>query len=108
MFYKFHKGFNGYDVYIIADNINDKTFEFLNKYIDSSKIIRTSLGNSGSFLYSASFAANTFKDDNNVYFAEDDYLYLDNAGAVIEDGLRFAEYSSGYDHLDKYINYHEG
>jgi len=107
-FMNFTKVFSGYDIYVVGDNISDETHDFLKQFVDSSKIFRTSLGNSGSFLYSVSFAIKHFEDKERVYFAEDDYMYLENAGAVIEEGLNFAEYSSGYDHPDKYINYSQG
>jgi hypothetical protein len=49
-----------------------------------------------------------FSDKDKVYFAEDDYIYTRNAPQIIEEGLSIAEYSSGYDHPDKYINYSDG
>jgi len=77
-------------IYVIADNIGQDTYEFINGHIDQSKIIKTSLGNSGSFLYAVNFCINKFNDSENVYFSEDDYIHLDNAGSIIEEGLRFA------------------
>jgi len=107
-FLHFLKIFKGYDIYVFADNVSDETYNFLNDYIESNKIIRTSLSNAGSFMYSLNFAINNFKDNNKIYFAEDDYIYTEDAPKIIEEGLDIADYSSGYDHPDKYINHNEG
>jgi len=54
------------------------------------------------------FAMERFLDNTLVYFAEDDYIYRQNAPEIIEEGLTVADYSTGYDHPDKYINHNEG
>lgn len=108
-FLHFLKTFKNDDVYVIADNVCDETYIFLLKHISYEKIIRTTLGNCASFIYSANFAINTFEDDNEkIYFAEDDYIYTKNAAKIIAEGLDIADYSSGYDHPDKYMNHNEG
>jgi hypothetical protein len=106
-FLHFLKIFQNYDIYVFADNVNEETYQFLQKNIDSSKIIRTSLSNAGSFMYSLNFAINNFSDEEKIYFAEDDYVYTQEAPKIIEEGLSIAQYSSGYDHPDKYINRNE-
>lgn len=73
-----------------------------------SNIFRTKLSNAGSFMYSVMFAMQCFHQDEKVYFAEDDYVYTKNAPTIIEEGLDVGDYSSGYDHPDKYINTNEG
>ena len=100
--------FKNYDIYLFADNIKDETFQFLKEHIDESKIFRTSLNNAGSFMNSLKFAINNFNDEEKIYFAEDDYIYTKDAPQIIEEGLDIADYSSGYDHPDKYINHNEG
>jgi hypothetical protein len=107
-FLHFLKIFKGYDIYVFADNVSDETYNFLNDYVENNKIIRTSLSNAGSFMYSLNFAINNFKDNDKIYFAEDDYIYTEDAPKIIEEGLDIADYSSGYDHPDKYINHNEG
>lgn len=107
-FLHFIKIFKNFDMYIIADNVSEDTYSFLQQHIDSNKIIRTSLSNAGSFMFSVDFAIKNFKHDEKVYFAEDDYIYTQDAPKIIEEGLDIAQYSSGYDHPDKYINYNEG
>jgi hypothetical protein len=59
-------------------------------------------------MFSVNFALNAFNDDEIVYFAEDDYIYTSNAAEIIEEGLTVGDYSSGYDHPDKYINPEHG
>ena len=101
--------FKGYDIYVIADNVSENTYYYLCTQILPDRIIRTSLYNSASFLYSVDLAIRLFPDDSTkVYLAEDDYLYLPIAPKVIEEGLELADYSSGYDHPDKYMNYSQG
>ena len=104
----FLKIFKGHDIHIVADNVTDSTFEYIQSVHDKEKIYRTSLGNSKTFLYSVDLALSMCKDDDIVYFAEDDYIYTEKAPKVIEEGLAIADYSSGYDHPDKYINWFEG
>jgi hypothetical protein len=59
-------------------------------------------------MFSLQYAMDHFQDEDKIYFAEDDYIYTNNAPFIIEEGLNLAEYSSGYDHPDKYINHSEG
>jgi hypothetical protein len=106
VFEHFMRVFAGYDIYVVADNVSEETYQFILTYVDASKVSRTKLSNAGSFMYSVFFAIEHFNDDDNVYFAEDDYIYTKNAGMIIEEGLSIGDY--GYDHPDKYINYEDG
>ena len=100
--------FKGCDVRVIADNVEDTTYNFLLSYVEKDKIIRTSLLNGGSFIFAVNYAIANFADDEKIYFAEDDYIYTKDAPQIIEEGLTIADYSSGYDHPDKYHNHDEG
>ena len=100
--------FEKHEIYIFADNIYDDTYEFIKKYVHPLHIIRTSLSNAKSFMNCVDYAINNFDENEKIYFAEDDYLYTKEASYVIEEGLEIADYSSGYDHPDKYINHSEG
>jgi len=108
MFLHFLNIFKTYDIYVFADNVREDTLAFLKSHYDPSKIFQTFLGNSKSFLYIVDFAIRTFDESEKIYFAEDDYIYTKKAPSIIEEGLQIAEYSSGYDHPDKYMNYKEG
>ena len=108
MFSHFINTFKENDIYVFADNINEDTYSYMCEKFDKSKIIRTSLGNSKSFLFCVNYAISNFNMNEKIYFAEDDYIYKNTAPKIIEEGLTIADYSSGYDHPDKYINYNEG
>uniref|UniRef100_A0A6C0DR24 Glycosyltransferase 2-like domain-containing protein n=1 Tax=viral metagenome TaxID=1070528 RepID=A0A6C0DR24_9ZZZZ len=108
VFLHFLKVFNCHEIYVIADNVSDETYDFLCNNINKNQIIRTNLSNAGAFMFAVNIAINHFEDNDIVYFAEDDYIYKKNAPTIIEEGLTVAEYSSGYDHPDKYINHSDG
>jgi hypothetical protein len=59
-------------------------------------------------MFTLHYAINNFKHNDQVYFAEHDYIYKKIAPKVISEGLSIADYSSGYDHPDKYLNHSEG
>ena len=108
VFLHFCRVFKDYEIYVVADNVSDDTYDFLCQQVGSNKIFRTSLSNAGSFMYSVNFAINNFEESEKIYFAEDDYVYTKDAPKIIEEGLDIGDYSSGYDHPDKYINHNEG
>ncbi len=108
MFLHFIKIFENNDIYIFADNVGNDLYNFLIQNYNSQKIMKISLGNSKSFMYTVDYAIKNFHDEDIIYFAEDDYIYKIGADKIIEEGLSIGEYSSGYDHPDKYINYKEG
>jgi len=107
MFLHFIKRFSAHDIYVFADNVCDETYAFI-KEIHPTNLFRLSLGNADSFMHTVDYAIANFDPEDKIYFAEDDYIYTANAPESIEEGLTIAEYSSGYDHPDKYINYKEG
>jgi len=95
---------------IIADNVTDSE---LDKFIDSkckNNIIRenTKLSNSKSFCHCLKRACIESDDSENIYFAEDDYLYLPNAFDYLKEGLSISDYVTLYDHPDKYLNAFDG
>lgn len=100
--------FKNYDIYVIADNVCEETYQFLISHIDSTKVIKTQLNNAASFIYSVEFAIHHFQDNEKIYFTEDDYIYTKEAPKIIEEGFTIAHYISGYDHPDKYFNHNEG
>jgi hypothetical protein len=108
MFLHFIKIFAEDDIYVFADNVSDEFYSFLTENYNTNKIMRIALGNSKSFMYIYEKAINEFDDNETVYFAEDDYIYKIGANKIIEEGLQVGEYSSGYDHLDKYISHNKG
>ena len=94
------------DITIIADNVKDKTYEWLSSL--NLNIERTNLGSGAqSFNYVLKKVLD-FNSNYSVYLVEDDYLHLKGARKVLLEGIKIADYVSLYDHPDKYINAHQG
>ena len=108
MFLHFVSVFRQCDIYVFADNVCEDTYQFLIGHHDPTKVFRISLGNTLSFMHIVRFAIEKFNPSDKIYFAEDDYIYKKNAPQIIAEGLDIADYSSGYDHPDKYMNHSEG
>jgi hypothetical protein len=108
----FFKVFEGHTIYIIADNVSDESYEMLKSYVpNESYIQRTNYRNCpGSFMHGLKWMIEILKDEDQVYMAEDDYIYTADAPQAIQEGLniKYANYVSGYDHPDKYINKADG
>lgn len=94
------------DVLIIADNVGDETFSMIqNLHLN---VIRTQLSNAGSLWHAIQLAQQI--PDEAIYFVEDDYLHFQgitafghrNPVAAIQEGLKFSDYVTLYDHPDKY------
>lgn len=108
VFQHFCKIFSNHVIIVIGDNISDDTYNFLLNHIQQDRIIKTQLGNSQSFMFALNLAIQNFSDEEKIYFAEDDYIYKENAPVILSEGLDIADYCSGYDHPDKYINTIDG
>lgn len=98
-FINFLSVFKGLPITLIADNVTDKTLAFVSQ--PGVKVIRTSLGNSDSFLYTLDLACKA--DTMFAYFSEDDYIHRQEAARLIVEGLRWSNYITLYDHPDKYL-----
>lgn len=95
---------------IVADNVTDKN---LSAFIDTklkNNIIRenTSLNNGQSFKYCMNRACAEAIDKEFIYFAEDDYLYINDSYTALVEGLQIAHYATLYDHPDKYLDAVDG
>ena len=108
----FMKVFEGHTIYIVADNVSDESYEMLKAYVpDESYIQRTNYRNCpGSFMHGLKWMIETLKDEDQLYMSEDDYIYVHDAPRLLHEGLniKYADYVSGYDHPDKYINKSDG
>lgn len=95
-FLKYHEK---YDIVVIADNCSE---ELLNKISDFkiSDLVKTNLGNSGSFVFTLNSALSGNNEE--IYFAEDDYLYNCDIIPFLKEGLQLGDYCTCYDHPDKY------
>lgn len=104
----FLKKFIGHEIYIVADNVSEKTYTLLCEKVGNNNVIRTSLYNSKGFLFTVKVAIEKFSDDEKIYLVEDDYIHTKNAANIIMEGLGISDYVSGYDHFDKYVNRSDG
>jgi hypothetical protein len=98
----------GEDLFIIADNVLDSTWEMVNGL--HANTLRTSYGHgAGSWRHAAfDIALASFSDGEVVYFVEDDYLHLPGSPELLLEGAAAAHYVSLYDNIDKYINMGDG
>lgn len=96
--------FDPNNIIVVADNCEDDTIDMIKKYIKGENIMRTSLGNSGAFVFAATQAIKDTSDDTIVYLVEDDYLHLKGSEQLIHEGFIYGDYVSLYDHPDKYLN----
>lgn len=101
----FCKHFDISDIYIIADNVSDKTYEMICENIDKSQIEKVSMGNGARTFNLALDKAIELRDEEYIYFVENDYLHKPNSKNILIEGLSLgAPYVTLYDHPDKYID----
>lgn len=92
---------------IIADNVTEDSLrDFLSSL--NVKIINTSLGNAQSCRYVMDLAALSLKQEDYVYFVEDDYLHKPSSQEKLLEGLEVSHYVTLYDHPDKYWDRDKG
>jgi hypothetical protein len=92
---------------VFADNCNEETINSIRSF--GIKLIELpALGNALSFIAVLDFALKHFNDNDTVYFVEDDYLHLKNAGVILNEGLALADYVTLYDNPDKYTDVKNG
>jgi hypothetical protein len=111
----FIKIFTNDNLYIVADNINHESYEFLLSIVKSPEHIIPTDYKSGalSFLHSVRFIIDQSKqsswnDETGIYFVEDDYIHRDGCDKIIKEGLKIADYVTAYDHPDKYLSKNMG
>jgi len=93
--------FPDYRMICVADNCDDLIYELLQKK-NFYKLVRTSLGNCGSFKYLLNAELPALEDQDLIYFVEDDYLHRAGSCQALEEGLEYFDYVTLYDHPDKY------
>jgi len=94
--------FKGWKFVCVADNCDESLLARLKSDYQFDQLIETKLGNPGSFWRLYEIALELAKDTDLFYFIEDDYLHLHNAPEAIEEGLKYFDYVTLYDHSDKY------
>ena len=101
-FKNFCSVFSDCNIIVVADNIEESTYNFLSSHISKERIHLTKLGNSGSFRYALDNAISNFDDEDIIYFVEDDYVHIPDSNNILLEGFKYADYVSLYDHPDKY------
>lgn len=96
------KVFKDWEFICVADNCDEELVTNLRQNYKFDQLIETKLGNPGSFWKLYEIALEKCKDDDIFYFAEDDYMHLPDAPDAIEEGLKYFDYVTLYDHPDKY------
>ena len=96
--------FKDADWSIIADNISSKTDDMIQKYKSRNHINYVSIGDGAGTFNLALDKALQYKDDEIIYFIENDYLHKPGSQQIIEEGIELgASFVSLYDHPDKYL-----
>lgn len=105
-FLKCFKNDNDCCLTVIADNCNSDTLDFL----QSIKLLflSTNFGNAGSLNYAIELAIKECEDEELIYFCEDDYLHLESAPKLLQEGIKRSDYVTLYDHPDKYTSQYNG
>ncbi len=98
------KVFKDADWSIIADNVSKETNDMIQKYKSRDHINYVSIGHGAGTFNLALDEALEYKDDEIIYFIENDYLHKPESFKIIEEGFSLgASFVSLYDHPDKYI-----
>lgn len=90
---------------ILADRCDRGTIKLLTE--SGLPVTITDLGNAGSFRKALDLALE-YEPNELVYFCEDDYLHLESAPTLLEEGIKRADYVTLYDHPDKYTRLYNG
>lgn len=84
----------------ICDHCSDDTMEMIERvYPFKKKILYTKLGQNGTSLKQYELAR---EQDADIYFAESDYIYREDSGIELLNGLQELNLVSPYDHPDHY------
>lgn len=90
--------------HIIGDNICDTTYNMILQYLPESAIHRVSVGHGAGTFRMAYEAAIKNKDNDLIYFLEDDYLHVPGSLECLKSIAyeNFEDYITLYDSPDKY------
>lgn len=93
------------NLHLIADNVNDSTWNRINELYPSITSSRTTFGNGAASFNMALDLALKQTECEGVYFVEDDYLHHPRSYEILIEGLELgADYITLYDHPDKYFD----
>ncbi len=96
------KIFEGWEFICVADNCDESLISRIKNDYKFDQLIETRLGNPGSFWKLYEIALDDCMPEDIFYFIEDDYLHLPKSPEALEEGLKYFDYVTLYDHPDKY------
>lgn len=103
-FINFLTVFGAKNLFVIADGVGQETKNWLESKISSSQITYTSYQSGAlSFLHAARMACK-LPVNTKVLLSEDDYLWTSDCKSCLMEALDIADYATGYDANDKYVN----
>ncbi|MDG2212394.1 MAG: hypothetical protein P8M70_01075 [Verrucomicrobiota bacterium] len=89
--------------YLIADNVQDSTWDHIQKCYPAIRCERTSFGNGAASFNHALDLALKLPANDGIYFLEDDYLHRNDSYNVLIEGLELGtDYVTLYDCPDTY------
>ena len=90
--------------HVLADNVSDKTYDMITKYVPACNVKRVSVGHGAGTFRVVYEKALDYNNNDLIYFREDDYLHLpDSLECLISAAKQnYADYITLYDHPDKY------
>ena len=90
---------------VLADNVCEDTFKMIKKYVPEQHIINCNKGSGAQTFNVVLDMALTQKDDEIVYFVENDYIHRKRSQEVMAGGFDLgASFVCLYDHPDKYLD----
>lgn len=94
--------FKNKEFYVLGDNLSDN----LENYIKSFELKfyeNKHRGKTQYFIDKLNFCINNFEENDILYLVEDDYIHTIGSDILLDEGLQYADYTTLYDHPDKYI-----
>ena len=100
-----YRVFRNTEIHLIADNVLDETWSWIDIQFPHIKKERTLFGNGAASFNHALTIALKLPLNDIIYFVEDDYLHRENSLSVLKEGIMLgADYVTLYDHPDKYLD----
>ncbi|MGA1869740.1 MAG: hypothetical protein ACMUJM_14485 [bacterium] len=106
--------FDTVPIQLLCDNVSDGFYTTVKDMVQHHNVdvYKSNVGNAGAFQLAVKSAIETLSDEHIVYLVEDDYLHMNDAKRILEEGFSTfsnVDYLSLYDHPDKYSTlYHFG
>ena len=94
------------EIVLFVDKVIPETMEFIDGYkaMTGLNYLKIEAGSSAaSWRVVMNYALENFKNDDVVYFVEDDYWHLPNSRAALLEAVERADYVTLYDAPDKYV-----